>query len=545
MKNDKKEKRIIENQKRINNKVNAILFPSFIDHDHLDGYIRLNNINKIYDNNVQAVFDFNLDIKEKEFIVFVGPSGCGKSTTLRMICGLEEITSGGLFIDGVYANELHPKDRDIAMVFQSYALYPHMTVYDNMAFSLKIRKIKQPVLSKDGKPIFEIDKRGIKEDKNRIKELDLIIKEDNTALRLLEKEKESYSKENYEELFSYYNERNQLAEKEKEKKLEHIDFLNKNPSEKYTYKHLSKSEIDRRIKDASKILQIDQFLTRKPKALSGGQRQRVALGRSIVRNAKVFLMDEPLSNLDAKLRVAMRSEIISLHKKINATTIYVTHDQTEAMTMADRIVVMKDGVVQQIGSPKIIFAHPLNLFVATFIGSPSMNILKGTYTDKGISLSKDVIVSFNKQLNAKDFYQREITRLDETILNLDKALLSKNDKNEFIYKSAKEKALSLKDKFSKKLNGDFNIYFGIRPEHIEIVDNNSKSYDAKIKAEIVEQLGSEQHIHTSIGDSKLVIKTMIDRNFESGDEIKIKFDINKTHYFDIDSEESIAKYNFN
>ena len=543
MKNDKKEKKIIENQKRINNKVNAILFPSFIDRDYSDGYIRLNNINKIYDNNVQAVFDFNLDIKEKEFIVFVGPSGCGKSTTLRMICGLEEITSGGLFIDGVYANELHPKDRDIAMVFQSYALYPHMTVYDNMAFSLKIRKIKQPVLSKEGKPIFEIDKRGIKEDKNRIKELNLIIKEDNIALRLLEKEKESYSKENYEELSSYYNERNQLAEKEKEKKLEHIDFLNKNPSEKYTYKHLSKSEIDRRIKDASKILQIDQFLTRKPKALSGGQRQRVALGRSIVRNAKVFLMDEPLSNLDAKLRVAMRSEIISLHKKINATTIYVTHDQTEAMTMADRIVVMKDGVVQQIGSPKIIFAHPLNLFVATFIGSPSMNILKATYTRKGISLSKDVVVALNKQLNAKNFYEKEINRFDEIITNLDKALLSKNDKNEFIYKSAKEKALLLKDKFAKKLNGEFDIYFGIRPEHIEIVDDNSKSYDAIIKAEIVEQLGSEQHIHTSIGDSKLVIKTMIDRNFESGDEIKIKFDINKTHYFDIDSEESMAKYN--
>ena len=220
--------------------------------------VRLESINKIYDNNVQAVFDFNLDIKDKEFIVFVGPSGCGKSTTLRMIAGLEDITSGTLYIDDKRMNDVEPKNRDIAMVFQSYALYPHMSVYDNMAFGLKIKKIP-------------------------------------------------------------------------------------------------KEEIDKRVRDAAKILEIDQYLKRKPKALSGGQRQRVALGRAIVRNAKLFLMDEPLSNLDAKLRVQMRSEIIKLHERIGATTIYVTHDQTEAMTMADRIVVMKDGYVQQIGTPREIY----------------------------------------------------------------------------------------------------------------------------------------------------------------------------------------------
>ena len=214
--------------------------------------LRLENINKIYDNKVQAVFDFNLEIKDKEFIVFVGPSGCGKSTTLRMIAGLEEISSGSLFIDDVLENDVPSKDRDIAMVFQSYALYPHMSVYDNMAFGMKIKKVP-------------------------------------------------------------------------------------------------KDEIDKRIHEAARILEIEPYLKRKPKALSGGQRQRVALGRAIVRNAKVFLMDEPLSNLDAKLRVQMRSEIIKLHERIGATTIYVTHDQTEAMTMASRIVVMKDGYIQQIG----------------------------------------------------------------------------------------------------------------------------------------------------------------------------------------------------
>lgn len=240
--------------------------------------LRLENINKIYDNKVQAVFDFNLEIKDKEFIVFVGPSGCGKSTTLRMIAGLEEISSGSLYIDNVLENDVPSKDRDIAMVFQSYALYPHMSVYDNMAFGMKIKKVP-------------------------------------------------------------------------------------------------KDEIDKRIHEAARILEIEPYLKRKPKALSGGQRQRVALGRAIVRNAKVFLMDEPLSNLDAKLRVQMRSEIIKLHERIGATTIYVTHDQTEAMTMASRIVVMKDGYIQQIGAPKEIYEHPANMFVAGFLGSPAMNFI--------------------------------------------------------------------------------------------------------------------------------------------------------------------------
>ncbi len=254
--------------------------------------LKLNNINKIYPNGVQAVFDFNLDIKDREFVVLVGPSGCGKSTTLRMIAGLEEISSGELKIDDLVVNDVAPKDRNIAMVFQSYALYPHMTVYDNMAFGLKIRK-------------------------------------------------------------------------------------------------MPKNEIDVKVKEAAGILGLLPYLDRKPKALSGGQRQRVALGRAIVRNAKVFLMDEPLSNLDAKLRVQMRGELIKLHNRLDTTTIYVTHDQIEAMTMASRIVVMKDGYIQQVGAPKEIYDYPDNIFVGGFIGTPPMNFIEGIVNNDGYFTSGD------------------------------------------------------------------------------------------------------------------------------------------------------------
>ena len=247
--------------------------------------VKLVNVNKVYDGGVHAVHDFNIDIADREFIVFVGPSGCGKSTTLRMIAGLEEISYGELLIDGELKNNAAPKDRDIAMVFQSYALYPQMTVYNNMAYALKLRKVP-------------------------------------------------------------------------------------------------KDEIDKRVREAAKILKLTPYLDRKPRALSGGQRQRVALGRSIVRRPKVFLMDEPLSNLDAKLRVAMRSEIVRIHEEVGATTIYVTHDQIEAMTMASRIVVMKDGFIQQIGEPNEVYRNPANIFVAGFIGTPAMNFLHGV-VEKG------------------------------------------------------------------------------------------------------------------------------------------------------------------
>ena len=270
-----------------------------------DGFLVLKNINKIYANKVQAVYDFNMKVDRNEFIVLVGPSGCGKSTTLRMIAGLEEITSGYLYIDGIMANYLASKDRDIAMVFQNYALYPNMTVFENIAFSLETKKTEDIKKDKDGNVVTD-------ENGNPVKYL----------------------------------------------------------------RHYTKEEIKKKVFDAAEILDLGQYLDRKPKELSGGQMQRVALGRAIVRQAKLFLMDEPLSNLDAKLRVQMRSEIVKLHKSVHATTVYVTHDQTEAMTMADRIVIMNKGFVQQIGSPKEVYNNPANVFVAMFIGNPPTNVFE-------------------------------------------------------------------------------------------------------------------------------------------------------------------------
>ena len=274
-----------------------------IVNEECSSFVSLVDINKIYPNNVQAVFDFNLDIEKHDFVALVGPSGCGKSTTLRMIAGLEEISTGQLFINRIYSNYLESKDRDIAMVFQSYALYPQLTVYDNIGFGLTIRKEPLPQLDKEGNPV--LDENG-----NVVK----------------------------------------------------------------VVRHYTKKEIEERVFKAADILDLGKYLDRRPKELSGGQMQRVALGRAIVRNAQIFLMDEPLSNLDAKLRVQMRSEIVKIHEEVGATTIYVTHDQTEAMTMANKIVVMNKGFIQQVGAPMDVYENPKNKFVATFIGTPPMNI---------------------------------------------------------------------------------------------------------------------------------------------------------------------------
>ena len=374
--------------------------------------VELRHINKIYDNNVQAVFDFNLKIKDREFIVFVGPSGCGKTTTLRMIAGLEEITSGQLLIDGEVMNDVAPKDRNIAMVFQSYALYPHMSVYDNMAFGLKLRRF-------------------------------------------------------------------------------------------------SRDEIDRRVQHASEILGLKPYLDRKPAALSGGQRQRVALGRAIVRDAKVFLMDEPLSNLDAKLRVQMRSELIKLHESLGTTTIYVTHDQIEAMTMASRIVVMKDGWIQQIGAPKDIYDFPNNVFVGGFIGTPPMNFIEGHVGEDG-------------------FFECGNQRYGVVRLRVP------------------EKKVEL----LKELNYlDKTLLLGIRPE--DIVDKPEaieKLPDAQVelKVDVSELLGAESQITVkvpgtdSVGQS-VTAKVPARADVHMGDTIKLAFNMEKCHFFDMDTEERIRK----
>jgi ABC-type sugar transport systems, ATPase components len=365
--------------------------------------VKLKNVYKRYDGGVTAVSDFNLDIADKEFIILVGPSGCGKTTTLRMVAGLEEISEGEVYIGDKLVNDVQPKDRDIAMVFQNYALYPHMTVFDNMAFGLKLRKTP-------------------------------------------------------------------------------------------------KEEIKKRVREAAKILEIEHLLDRKPKALSGGQRQRVALGRAIVRDPKVFLMDEPLSNLDAKLRVQMRLEITKLHQRLQTTFIYVTHDQTEAMTMGTRIVVMKDGFIQQVDSPTALYDRPSNMFVAGFIGSPQMNFINVKIEKRG----EDIHLMFGSH------------------------------------------DIKLVEGKAKKLEGtDFigkEVVMGIRPESIHDEDTFLQSLPDSIvdaKVEVVEMLGSETLLHMFIEDISCTARVNPRTKTRSGDTIKVAIDTNRVHLFDKETERTI------
>ena len=339
-----------------------------------DVFVSLRNIQKIYPNGVHSVIDFNLEIKKGEFIVFVGSSGCGKTTTLRMVCGLEDITAGSLYIDGVLSNDLPPSERGVSIVFQNYALFPHLTVYENIAYGLKIKKALAPKLDKEGKQIVDIDYGAIKK---------------------LEKEKTWIQK----------NDPNNLEDLEN---IDHdIEQYKNNKIPLMVKRKLNKKEIDEKVLKAAKILNLTDLLYRKPGQLSGGQCQRVALGRVIVSDAKLLLMDEPLSNLDAKLRVTMRSEILKLHKSLSATTIYVTHDQIEAMTMSDRLVVMNKGRIMQIGTPKEVYNHPNNLFVATFIGSPSMNILEAKIINDDLYVD-NYLIQKNGNFKIKDFYKERL-----------------------------------------------------------------------------------------------------------------------------------------
>lgn len=368
--------------------------------------VTLKEVKKVYDKKVVAVHNFNLEIKDKEFVVLVGPSGCGKSTTLRMVAGLEEISEGEIFIGDRYVNDVAPKDRDIAMVFQNYALYPHMTVYENMAFALKLRKTPKDV-------------------------------------------------------------------------------------------------IDMKVKEAAEILDITELLDRKPKALSGGQRQRVAIGRAIVRDPQVFLMDEPLSNLDAKLRNQMRAEIIQLRQRVNTTFIYVTHDQTEAMTLGDRIVIMKDGFIQQIGTPQDVFNHPANIFVAGFIGTPQMNFF-------------DARIEYDK---------------DHYAIHIGDAVIGLSPETQKLFKDRGQKTC--------------DVILGIRPEHIMLTKaGNLDSIPAKVT--VSEMMGSEIYIHASALGKDCVIRiATVDlpedhkNGFAIGDEINITFGGALAHLFDKETEKNL------
>ena len=360
--------------------------------------VELKSISKVYDGGVRAVDNANITVEDKEFVVLVGPSGCGKSTTLRMVAGLEDITEGELLIDGEKMNDVPPKDRNIAMVFQNYALYPHMSVYENMAFGLRIKKVP-------------------------------------------------------------------------------------------------KAEIEKRVNDAARILDIEKFLDRKPKALSGGQRQRVAVGRAIVRNPKVFLFDEPLSNLDAKLRVQMRAELSDLHLRLNATMIYVTHDQVEAMTMANKIVVMKDGKIQQIGAPLFLYNHPINKFVAGFIGSPPMNFLNVRVREEGSSIV-----------------------LDEGSFKI------KADGSHIEY---------LKPYIGKE------VFFGIRPEDLTYSDKDAPN-SMTVKVTVVEPLGADIHLWLTTEKQPLVARTEPNHIFNVGDSTVFVPRMEKARYFDKETELAIV-----
>ncbi|MFC5530755.1 ABC transporter ATP-binding protein [Cohnella yongneupensis] len=370
--------------------------------------VRLEHVYKKYAGTDKAsVTDFTLDIQDKEFLVLVGPSGCGKSTTLRMIAGLEEISEGKLYIGDRVVNDVAPKDRDIAMVFQSYALYPHMNVYQNMAFGLKLRKFR-------------------------------------------------------------------------------------------------KDEIDRRVREAARTLEIEHLLDRKPKALSGGQRQRVALGRAIVREPQVFLMDEPLSNLDAKLRTQMRANISKLMKRLETTCIYVTHDQTEAMTMGDRIVVMKDGFIQQAATPEELYNHPLNLFVAGFIGAPAMNFITGQLVEDGGSV-----------------------RFRATGFNV-------------VVTEGKAKALRAKGYIGKE------IILGIRPEDLHeepVFIEASPNSIVNATIEVSENLGHEMFLYLNgLGKDNVIARVDGRSGLREGQNVKLAIDMNKIHVFDKDTEENIFEH---
>jgi multiple sugar transport system ATP-binding protein len=358
-------------------------------------HVQLEQVCKVYDNNFEAVKSVDIEIQDKEFIVLVGPSGCGKSTLLRMIAGLEDISSGTLKIDGTVVNHVPPKDRDIAMVFQNYALYPHMSVYENMAFGLKLRKF-------------------------------------------------------------------------------------------------SKEDIDKRVQEAADILDLAHLLDRKPKALSGGQRQRVAVGRAIVRKPKVFLFDEPLSNLDAKLRVQMRTEISKLHSRLESTMIYVTHDQVEAMTMGDKIVVLKDGVIQQVDSPLNLYNNPDNKFVAGFIGSPAMNFIDGK--------------------------------------------IEKNGQFKFVADSI---SLPLSDATATKLKGLENksVTLGIRPEHLNLVPDAESQNAFPALIEVIEPMGNETVLYVKAGKNELTARILPQSGLQVGTECKLNINVDKIHFFD--SEEKI------
>ena len=584
-----------------------------IRNGNVDSFVSLQGINKVYPNGVQAVYDFNLDINKNDFIVLVGPSGCGKSTTLRMVAGLEDISSGYLYIDGVLSNYLPSKSRDISMVFQSYALYPQMSVYENIAFPLRIRKYDKKKYDYElvyYKEVIELlDKEDIVQsiinsyDKslNFGKPYEYISTKynclDGSAKYLLKEVLKLTKLEFIETEFinikdsikeQYSNKLENRKETLKAKgKFVNDDFVytDLNGNEIYIKAKLTEQEIRNKVFEAATILDLGPYLDRLPKELSGGQMQRVALGRAIVRNAKVFLMDEPLSNLDAKLRVMMRSEIVRIHEQIGATTIYVTHDQTEAMTMATKIVVMSKGWVQQVGTPKEVYSKPNNLFVAKFIGSPAMNIFDGTYNDGTITLDDGFKVDFGDKLILahKKFYTKKIEETERLLSLLDTDIegevtrtelakifsaksYAKNEKEAkdidvLTYSKKKKKKIFAKKavkgfdleetrsnlnemlaKYKEAFTSSHTIKLGIRPENIHVASTykeKDKSASFVIEPNVVELLGGEYLLHSTYNGIEMIAKVPATLEVKAHEQIKLVMSKNLIHIFDEISGERI------
>ena len=503
-----------------------------------------------------AVRDFNMEIEDGEFIVFVGPSGCGKSTTLRMIAGLEEITVGELYIGDRLVNDVEPKDRDIAMVFQNYALYPHMTAGENIAFGLKLRKNPVPKLDENGNPVFAIDKKRISEVKRNLKTVkaEMRYEDENAVWRLFNTRTEAVCsefadnvallKEKKKELISAYTAAvkvikleyagkiegeiqaaretagtaasacgvnlEDVAESEiksalllRKSKLEKdLEYYENTPVQMYDYKHIPKEEIEKKVNWAAEVLGVKELLDIRPKEMSGGQRQRIALGRAMVRDPKVFLLDEPLSNLDAKLRTTMRSEIVKLHNELKTTFIYVTHDQIEAMTMGTRIVVMKLGVVQQIDTPINLFDYPANKFVAGFIGTPQMNFFDVKIKKCGAKLK--TVFADGQTL---DFNLSEMRDINKEYLD------------------GKEHGVTL----------------GIRGENLKVADKG-----LKVKISMKEILGNTTQLFvTAEGEETEKIVCLNERNdYRAEQEIYLLPDARSLHLFDTETEASIMSRDF-
>ena len=577
-----------------------------IRNGNVDSFVSLQGINKVYPNGVQAVYDFNLDINKNDFIVLVGPSGCGKSTTLRMVAGLEDISSGYLYIDGVLSNYLPSKSRDISMVFQSYALYPQMSVYENIAFPLRIRKYDKKKYDYElvyYKEVIELlDKEDIVQsiinsyDKslNFGKPYEYISTKYNcldgsakyllkevlklTKLEFIETEFINI-KDSIKEQFSNKLENRKETLKAKGKFVnDDFVYTDLNGNEIYIKVKLTEQEIRNKVFEAATILDLGPYLDRLPKELSGGQMQRVALGRAIVRNAKVFLMDEPLSNLDAKLRVMMRSEIVRIHEQIGATTIYVTHDQTEAMTMATKIVVMSKGWVQQVGTPKEVYSKPNNLFVAKFIGSPAMNIFDGTYNDGTITLDDGFKVDFGEKLILahKKFYTKKIEETERLLSLLDTDIegevtrtelakifsaksYAKNEKEAkdidvLTYSKKKKKKIFAKKavkgfdleetrsnlnemlaKYKEAFTSSHTIKLGIRPENIHVASTykeKDKSASFVIEPNVVELLGGEYLLHSTYNGIEMIAKVPATLEVKAHEQIKLVMSKNLIHIFD-------------